>query len=116
MSHFISLQDAIDLTVQFRTSREAVLASLYQDQNILPLSETFDRAAIDTLLAQTGCEKMRIYYGMTEDYQLHAVLVGVDENNEDMLAENLLESEEDILLEKGFRCPEICPPSSPLNS
>jgi hypothetical protein len=119
-NHFISLQTGIDMTTLYRQEKENILATAYKNQNILPISETFDRAAIDTLLAETGCAAVRIYYGMSEDLLIHAIIVGVDENNEDILPSeanvlsNSVETDESIL-EQGVRCPEDCAPPSPLN-
>jgi hypothetical protein len=47
-NHFISLQTGIDMTTLYRQEKENILATAYKNQNILPISETFDRAAIDT--------------------------------------------------------------------
>jgi hypothetical protein len=119
-NHFISLQTGIDMTTLYRQEKENILATAYKNQNILPISETFDRTAIDTLLAETGCAAVRIYYGMSEDLLIHAIIVGVDENNEDILPSeanvlsNSVETDESIL-EQGVRCPEDCAPPSPLN-
>lgn len=107
------------MTTRYRQNRETILAASYQNQNILPLSETFDRAAFDALLAKTGCTRLRIYYGMDEDKKLHAIIVAVDDQNEDMLSQSAAltaEDEEEDLLERGFRCPDDCPPDSPLNT
>jgi hypothetical protein len=108
------------MTASFRLHRESILNSIYQNQNILPLSETFERTDMERVLTQTGCTAVRIYYGMDEDLKTHAIFVGVNADNEDMIApatQTLTEeeSDEDLLLEGGVRCPEICPPESELN-
>lgn len=114
--HFISLGKAVDMTTLYRDDREAILATQWQNKNILPLSETFNRAAFDTLLAKEGCEGIRIYYGMDEDSKVHAVIVAVNEDNEDILpALSALTLIAEDIVEEGQRCPELCPPSSPLN-
>ncbi len=117
-SHEISLQTAIDMTTLYRDYRETILASNYQDLDILPLSETFNRDAIDQLLAATGCAGIRLYFGMDEDKKVHAVIVAVNSSNEDLLpaSSQLTEEEEAIILEQGQRCPPACPPASDLNS
>ena len=117
MNHFISLQEAIDMTSLYRTQRENILKTDFQNQNILPLSEAFDREAFDSVLGKNGCAGLRIYYGMDEDKKIHAIIVGVDENGDDMLPEEQLNSSEDEdIIERGNRCPDICPAESPLNS
>lgn len=118
MSHFISLQEGIDMTSLYRTEKENILKTQFQNQNILPLSESFDRAPFDTVLAKSGCQGLRIYYGMNENLKIHAIIVGVDGQGNDMIPEqnsSLTEEEED-LIEKGNRCPDLCPNESPLNS
>ena len=119
MNHEISLTAAVAMTARYRQHRESILDPLYQNQNILPLSETFDRAAIDALLAKTGCTALRIYYGMDEELKVHAILVGADETNQDILppttSKNDSEDDDDYIYEQSVRCPPTCPDPSPLN-
>ena len=119
MNHFISLQEGIDMTILYRAEKENILKNQYQNQNILPLSEQFPRAPFDTLLAKSGCAGLRIYYGMSEDLKIHAIIVPTDAEGNDILPEQTgassLGDEEDIF-ERGNRCPDICPDPSPLNS
>jgi hypothetical protein len=116
MNQFISLPTAIEMTARFRTERNNILQFEYQDQNVLPLSETFDRSAIDTLLGKEGAVALRIYYGMDENLKIHAIIVASNENNEDLLAPmSLTATEEEDIVENGTRCPELCPEPSPLN-
>lgn len=115
--HEISLQTAIDMTSLYRTNRESILQNNYQGREILPLSETFNRAAIENLLANEACAALRIYYGMDENEKVHAIIVGVDENNKDILPVNPLKEEDGpIIIEVGQRCPPSCPPASGLNT
>lgn len=118
MSHLISLTEAIAMTSLYRQERENILASQYRNQNILPIAEGYDRSAFDTVLAQTGCAGLRIYYGMSEDLKVHAIIVATDIDGKDLLpASNLLSEEEDeIIIERGNRCPDLCDSTSPLNS
>jgi len=123
MNHSITLSRAIQMTTLFRENREEILGEAFRGKNILPYSETFDRAAFDALLAQPGCVSIRIYYGMDEDLKVHVISVGVDENNVDLLPSSgtiyrlasLEEEPTDAIVEVGKRCPEDCPPPSPLN-
>lgn len=115
--HFISLQTGIDMTKAYRADRETILATGYQGKDILPLSETFSRDAIDALLAHSNCAGMRIYYGMDSNKLVHAVLVAVNSSNEDLLpASSLIEEDDPVIIEVGMRCPPSCPPASDLNS
>ena len=120
-SHFIPLDQAVAMTTSYRNNRENVLSPGYKGKDILPLSETFNRAAFDTLLATPGCEGLRIYYGMDQDLQQHAIIVAVDANNQDLLpssatGDTSAGSGDDVIVEEGQRCPPICPDPSPLNS
>ena len=120
-SHFISLDQAIQMTSVCRDNRDNIMAPAYKGKDILPLSETYNRAAFDKLLATPGCEGLRIYYGMDQNLQLHAVVVAVNADNQDLLpssasATSTPDSDDDVIVEEGQRCPPICPDPSPLNS
>ncbi|MCW3074637.1 MAG: hypothetical protein JWP69_1706 [Flaviaesturariibacter sp.] len=124
MNHFISLALAEQMTAQYRSSYESILKPEFQQSGILPLCESFDRAPFDVLLAKNGCTGLRIYYGMDEELKIHAIIVGTNEAGEDMLtispasslaAGSMTTETEDEIIERGNRCPDICPPESPLN-
>jgi hypothetical protein len=109
-NHEISLQQAIDMTTRYRANKPANA----------PICETFDITAVNQLAAVTGCTYMRIYYGMKENMDIDAILVAVNESNEDILPsqtgnEVSTESGDPVILEDGYRCPPDCPPKSPLN-
>ncbi len=105
------------MTSLYRNQRENILKTDFQNQNILPLSEAFDREEFDIVLARSGCAGLRIYYGMDEDKKIHAIIVGTDESGDDMLPTELVNnSEEEDIIERGNRCPDICPAESPLNT
>jgi hypothetical protein len=117
MDHFISLQTASDMTALYRANREQILKQSMQGQDILPVCETFDRAAFDTLLAKPDCKGLRIYFGMSEELKVHTIIVAVNSNDEDILPSATLDGDDDDdILEKGNRCPPTCPPDSPLNN
>jgi hypothetical protein len=107
--HEISLQTAIDMTTLYRSNRPAQS----------PVCETFEKAAVAKLLATEGCASLRIYYGMKENKNVDAILVAVNAIGEDILplATNVVAAtDEPVILEDGLRCPDDCPPKSPLNS
>lgn len=116
MNHFISLDAAKVMTARFRQQCEAILKTEYQGQSILPICETYDRAAFDQVLSKTSCAGIRIYYGMDDQLKLHAIIVGVNAENEDILPSSSLTSTDEDIIDNGNRCPDICPVSSPLNS
>lgn len=118
MPHLISLSAAIALTSNYKKQKESLLNSAIQGPHVLPDCETFDRDAFDTLLKQDGCTRVRIYFGMDEKNMVKLVIVGVDANDNDMVPQQTrsLEDDTSVIIEDGLRCPEMCPPSSPLNS
>lgn len=116
MSQFISLPQAVDMTTLYRNMRETILAPEYKGQNILALNETFDRNIFDTLLAKNGCTGIRIYYGMDVSQKVHAIVVAVNANNEDILPVGAaVTGGNDDIGDEAQRCPDDCPPPSPLN-
>lgn len=125
MNHFISLEQAVQMTTTFRENKDRVLQDQYQGTDLLANAETFDRAAFDKLLSQPGCQQLRIYYGMDAELKVHAIIVGVDADNRDMLQSRTsglsggengeTENEpEGLIVELGQRCPPDCG-ESPLN-
>lgn len=105
----ITLNDAIALNKTYRDNKVSILDPKV-DPDVLPICETFDRADFDDLLAQTDCQKIRIYLGMNEKLEVRIVTVGVNSDDEDILT-----TDNEVIMEKGVRCPISCPPSSPLN-
>ncbi len=114
-SHSIPLHYAIQLTSRLRNKRELVLDVFYKGQDIIPMSETFNRTDIDNLLAQKGAAGIRVYYGMDTENRISAVLVAVNENNQDLIPMTTSLDRTVLILQEGQRCPVICPPESPLN-
>lgn len=106
-THSISLEDAIVLTTRFREHRPTTL----------PISETFSKSALLLLLEQKGADRLRIYLGEKEDGKICTVLVAADEWDQDIIASNtnIASTEQAIILQDAIRCPELCPPPSPLN-
>lgn len=113
IDHSISLTLASTMTSDYRLGKEALLVTAKQGLGILPICETFDRAAFDTLLAQTDCQKVRIYFGLDGDQKLHTIIAAVDSHDEDILPGD---NNDFQIMEGGVRCPVDCPPSSDLNS
>ena len=116
-SHFISLARAAEMTSLFRGQKENILAASFQNQDILPLCETFHRSDVDTLLGKQNCQALRVYMGMDEQLKLRVIMVPVNENAEDILpASSAMTTTTDDIIEEGHRCPPSCPPPSPLNT
>lgn len=129
-NHFIPLQAAVEMTRRFREMKDHIVKEEYKGKHINANSETFDRVAIDAILAQPGCVALRIYHGMDTGNLIHSIIVGVNDKDEDMLGKiqtqpvgevqlmsaDTTTDDTDAILENGFRCPPNCPPDSPLNT
>jgi hypothetical protein len=119
MSNFITLAQAIEMTTTYRNEKENILAVEYQGKGILPICETFDRTSFEKLLGETDCQYIRVYLGMDEDLQVRVIAVGADSKKADILpvagVAKALDGGGNIV-EDGIRCPDLCPPSSPINS
>lgn len=117
MSHSITLGEAVAMTRRFRENRETVLVPDQQQKDLLPLSETFSKDAIQALLNKPDCTNLRIYYGMDEELKLHTIIVASDGNNNDILPTESDDeaTEDDSIVDRGLRCPPQCPEPSPLN-
>ncbi|HWB27595.1 MAG TPA: hypothetical protein VG738_19095 [Chitinophagaceae bacterium] len=103
--HRISAGEAIDMTKRFRDNCPAGMA----------LSETFTLAAVQELLGFAGTAYLRAYYGMKDDNSIHIILVAADADGSDLLpADSAAAGDDPPVLEDGFRCPDFCPPGSPL--
>jgi hypothetical protein len=81
---------------------------------------SFDRAAVEKILAQPGCARLRIYHGRDEKGKPNLILVGVDAAGKDMLPEkegtakvNKAVTQASIM-EKSWPCPPYCDGSSEL--
>lgn len=66
----------------------------------------FDKSLINDILIQDGCTGMRIYFGLDESNQHTAVIVGIDNNGDDML---------DCIIDNGASCPINCSTPNDLN-
>jgi hypothetical protein len=120
--HSISLDILKELTTRYNKNKTKILKDEFHDNGTLPTCETFDRAAFDQLLAQEGCVGIRIYYGMDEDLQVKLVVVGVDENDQDIrqstsnlrnVKTNDAIGEPVFAFSDSSRCPPDCPPPPP---
>lgn len=104
------------MTGRHRSHREMILEPSLRDKDILPLSETFGRQSVEDLLNQYDCEALRIYYAMDQDQRIHAVLVGVGPDGNDLIPEAGLDEEEYFLLQRGVRSGVDGNPLSVLNA
>jgi hypothetical protein len=129
LSHRIPVQKAREMTARYKAHKKIILKKEYEDKNILSECETFNREAIDSLLAQQGCAGLRIYFSMDDALTVRAILVAVNSNNQDILpAEGTMEAStssstkststdtDGIVVEDGRICPPNCPTAPSLNN
>lgn len=112
-NHYISLDKAKKMTKLYRNNRGTAPLTC------LSLNETFNVDSIKTLVNTTGAAGIRIYYGMDELKQVHAILVAVNNQNEDILptvAGVTVAITAPVIVDDAIVCPPTCPPPSPLNS
>lgn len=110
MQHSISLEQAKEMTALYRAQKENILSNEYKNTGILSLSETFEAESLLAVLNQSGCEKLRIYFGMDTTLKVHAIIVGVNGSDEEILGG------ENSIMEEGTPCPPYCPPPPPPDS
>jgi hypothetical protein len=113
--HLIPVGLAKEMIAKYTSSKSKILSPEYQNLDILALNETFNADDIRLLLLQPNCVGFRIHYGMDESLKIHAILVGVDQNGNDITIKNPnLQFKEDgeYVLEESTRCPPTCPPTS----
>lgn len=112
--HSITLNEAMIMTSRFRNHLSELLSQNYQ--HALCKAETFSLPDVHALLSVKDAAALRIYYGMKEDNTVHAILVAVNSNGEDILPVNEGDETVALILEDGLRCPKNCPENSPLNA
>jgi hypothetical protein len=72
----------------------------------LTKSCAIDKDAYNQLLSQPGVAEIRTYFSLNNNNTLSIVVVGVDNNGNDMT--------NGIILGESKHCPYYCPPNSPL--
>lgn len=98
--HSISLQDASELTKNYRDQFDAETSYIK--------GEYFGKTALQSLLSQTDCVGARIYYGLKPSGIPCLVIVGVDGDGNDITTGDLMEY--------GWPCPSSCSADNDLNS
>ena len=93
--HEITLSEGLELVANFRKNPQA------------PKSQgtSFNRGAFEKILAQPGCEKIKMYWAKEQNGRFTVVLVGVDAAGEDMTKGSIMERSAD--------CPPWCGVTSP---
>lgn len=85
INHAISVEQALTMINNFNATNENMLVPEFKDKGTLPLYETFNLKAIDTLICQKNAIGFRIYLAMDNQQKVRMVLVGVDPDGKDLL-------------------------------
>jgi hypothetical protein len=121
-SHRIPLDQAKAMVVRYAEKKNMILNPDAVSQNALPISETFRKDAIIEFLSKDIVHAIRIYYGMSDDLLVHAIIVGVDKDGNDILPNSPVGhpghghphppggGEDGEIFEDAARCPTYCPP------
>jgi hypothetical protein len=110
--NLVPVSRANEMIALYRENKETILAPNYKKTDVLAFSETFNADDVRLLLSQPGCVGFRIRYGMDDKLWLHAILVGVDANGNDIIIQNPgfgLKDDEGYVVEDASRCPPDCP-------
>jgi hypothetical protein len=84
-SHFITLAQFLAMKQLYADNSQKILAPAYQNQEILITSETFNTDIITAITNVKGYGGFRIYYGMSPDLKVHAILIATDNDGNDIL-------------------------------
>ncbi|MCX6197221.1 MAG: hypothetical protein NTY55_11350 [Flavobacteriia bacterium] len=98
MGEFISLQEASEMTARYR-------ATIQPGETIAVAGS---REIFDQILAQSGCEGLRMYFAIEPDGTKTLVVVGIDSAENDMT--------KGLIAENFGPCPKRCPQPNALNS
>jgi hypothetical protein len=116
-SNFISLTQFLAMKQLYSNNSQTILAPPFQNKEILVTSETFNGDIITAITNVTGFAGFRIYYGMSADLKVHAMLVATDINGNDILpndpsatfaAARAAGSGGGVIGEDAQRCPPSC--------
>ena len=110
--NLVPVSRANEMIALYRENKETILAPDYKKTDVLAFSETFNADDVRLLLSQPGCVGFRVRYGMDDKLWLHAILVGVDANGNDIFIQNPgfgLKDDEGYVVEDATRCPPDCP-------
>lgn len=94
----VTLAEAAVMTARFRQENPSGTI----------ISHMLSRDIIDEILAQPGCEGVRIYNAIDDGDIRTLIVVGVDANQNDLC--------HGVLAEHTTKCPTMCPQANPLNS
>ncbi len=110
INHHITLEEGASMISNFGAVRETLLASTAGGGASLPVYETFNLKAIDSLLCQPNVVGFRVYLAMDNQNQVRFVLTGVDGEGRDVIQRKQenpahMATADEMILEAGQRWP-----------
>lgn len=115
-SHRITLGRAYEMVARYQENMDKILNPNLEAEHVLAKSETFRKDALIDYLSKDMVHYVRIYYGMSENMQVHAIIVGADKDGNDILPKPIVPGQpptgedDGELFEEAVRCPTACPP------
>ena len=97
------------MTKDYRDGRQNLVAGADEVDRV-PICETFEKSHVQSLLNNPDCTGLRAYFAMDGNENVKLILVAVNDADEDLYQGTT------ALLDRATRCPDMCPPASPLNS
>lgn len=85
INHVISVDEGSMMVNDFAIYQDSLLAPTYRGTGTLPVYETFNLKAIDSIICQKNTIGFRIYMAMDKQKKVRFVLVGVDGDGKDYL-------------------------------
>lgn len=85
IDHTIPLEQAMTMIQHFNDSKTAVVNEAFGTADVLPMYETFNLKAIDSIICQPNTIGFRIYMAMDDQQKARFVLVGVDGDGKDVI-------------------------------
>jgi hypothetical protein len=83
INHVISIDEGTAMVNDFAAYQDSLLAPAYRGTGTLPIYETFNLKAIDSMICQKNTIGFRIYMAMDKRKKVRFVLVGVDGEGKD---------------------------------
>lgn len=111
-SNLFPVSRAQEMIARYNENKATILAPDYKNSDVLAYSETFNADDVRLLLSQPECVGFRVRYGMDDKFWIHAILVGVDADGNDIVIHNPgfgLKDDGGYVVEDSLRCPPTCP-------
>ncbi|RYE22428.1 MAG: hypothetical protein EOP51_13280 [Sphingobacteriales bacterium] len=85
INHVITVDQGSAMVNDFMANQDSLLAPEYRGRGTLPVYETFNLKAIDSIICQKNTVGFRVYLSMDKQKKVRFVLVGVDGDGKDYI-------------------------------